>query len=204
MSPESKTSGHTTRRIFPVSCAGRLISATVESAIAANWPPPDSCSFAMNVYPQALRNRPRMVAGLIVGVLTTALVPSPIRPMVRLLAGWDVAVWTYLALIWIYMARANHEHVRDFARREDGKRRRGAVSCLYRGRREYCRNRARTGDHEESRAGSQVWHSALTGANADRRLVHDPDHLYAALCAPLFQSRCKRNAAAVSRSRTRS
>ncbi|MEM5384229.1 DUF1345 domain-containing protein [Paraburkholderia phymatum] len=74
----------------------------------------------MNVYPQVLRNRPRMVAGLLVGVLFGALLAgAQMRPMIRVLVSWDVAVWTYLALMWIEMARADHDRVRDIARRED-------------------------------------------------------------------------------------
>jgi uncharacterized membrane protein len=74
----------------------------------------------MNVYPQVLRNRPRMVLGLVLGVLAGfALLGTPMRPMIRVLVSWDIAVWTYLALMWIEMARADHQRVRDIAQRED-------------------------------------------------------------------------------------
>jgi uncharacterized membrane protein len=73
----------------------------------------------MNLYPQVLRNRPRMVIGLIVGVLGALLIPMTMRPTVRVLVAWDLAVWTYLALIWFHMAVSDHSSVRDHAARED-------------------------------------------------------------------------------------
>ncbi len=39
--------------------------------------------------------------------------------MIRVLIGWDTAVWTYLVLVWFLMTRANHERVRALAARED-------------------------------------------------------------------------------------
>jgi uncharacterized membrane protein len=73
----------------------------------------------MNLYPQLFRNRPRMMAGLVIGILIAALLPATLKPVVRTLAGWDCAVWVYLVLIWIKMARAHHEQVREVAVRED-------------------------------------------------------------------------------------
>ncbi|AXE95474.1 DUF1345 domain-containing protein [Paraburkholderia sp. 22099] len=70
-------------------------------------------------YPQVFRNRPRMLAGLVVGIVATLFVPEPARPMVRILAGWDAAVWSYLLLIWVHMAAADESRVRAFARRDD-------------------------------------------------------------------------------------
>jgi uncharacterized membrane protein len=74
----------------------------------------------MNVYPQVLRNRPRMVLGLALGVVIgLMLLGTPMRPMIRVLVSWDIAVWSYLALMWIEMARADHSRVREIAQRED-------------------------------------------------------------------------------------
>ena len=54
----------------------------------------------MTVYPQVLRNRPRMVTGFVLGVVVGMLLASAhMRPMIRVLVSWDVAVWTYLALM---------------------------------------------------------------------------------------------------------
>ncbi len=74
---------------------------------------------AMNLYPLVLRHRPRMVAGLVVGIVAALAVPAHLRPMVRVLAGWDIAVWTYLVLIWAHMAGAHESRVRETAMRDD-------------------------------------------------------------------------------------
>jgi uncharacterized membrane protein len=73
----------------------------------------------MSFYPKVLRNRPRMVEALVFGILVAVLVPWHMRPMVRVLAGWDVAIWTYLVLIWVHMAAAHEDRVREFSMRDD-------------------------------------------------------------------------------------
>src|SRR5436305_767420 len=73
----------------------------------------------MTIYQQVLRNRPRMVAAFVAGLLCAVLLPFPLRPTVRALIGWDCAVWLYLALMWVRMVTAHHEQVRDIAIRED-------------------------------------------------------------------------------------
>lgn len=72
-----------------------------------------------NLYPQLLRNRPRMVIALAIGIISAFVVPWHMRPMVRVLAAWDVAIWVYLVLIWIHMAQADEHSVREFAIRDD-------------------------------------------------------------------------------------
>jgi uncharacterized membrane protein len=56
---------------------------------------------------------------IVVGVALGLLVPGAIRPSARALVGWDAAIWTYLVLMWIHMAFANEESVRQNAQRED-------------------------------------------------------------------------------------
>ncbi|WP_323119920.1 DUF1345 domain-containing protein [Burkholderia alba] len=73
----------------------------------------------MTFYPQVLRNRPRMMAALLAGVLFGLLLPSPLRPIVRVLIGWDGAIWLYLVLMWLRMVRARHHQVREIAMRDD-------------------------------------------------------------------------------------
>ncbi|AOI72827.1 DUF1345 domain-containing protein [Burkholderia ubonensis] len=73
----------------------------------------------MTLYPQVLRNRPRMVAAFAAGLLCALLLPLPLRPTVRALIGWDVTVWLYLALMWVRMVTAHHHQVREIAIRED-------------------------------------------------------------------------------------
>ncbi|HZZ11338.1 MAG TPA: DUF1345 domain-containing protein [Paraburkholderia sp.] len=72
-----------------------------------------------NFYPQVLRNRPRMLAGLAVGIVAALVVSDHTRLMVRVLVGWDAAVWSYLLMIWLHMALADEGRVREFARRDD-------------------------------------------------------------------------------------
>ncbi|KVN41797.1 hypothetical protein WJ63_25625 [Burkholderia pyrrocinia] len=73
----------------------------------------------MTLYPQVLRNRPRMMAALVAGVFGALLLPVPLRPGARALVGWDVAIWLYLAMMWIRMVSAHHHKVREIAVRED-------------------------------------------------------------------------------------
>ncbi|CAB3715983.1 DUF1345 domain-containing protein [Paraburkholderia rhynchosiae] len=70
-------------------------------------------------YPKTLRNRPRLWIALAIGIVVAALMPEHPRPMVRVLAGWDSTVWSYLLLIWAHMAAAGESRVRDSARRDD-------------------------------------------------------------------------------------
>jgi uncharacterized membrane protein len=73
----------------------------------------------MKFLPQVLSNRPRLMIGILVGVLVAALVPVATRPVARVLVGWDGAIWSYLVLVWIHMARASEESVQRNAQRED-------------------------------------------------------------------------------------
>lgn len=57
---------------------------------------------------------PRLVAGAVVGTLTGALLPTGTGPA-RLLIGWNVGVWLYLASTWWLMARATHQRLRQVA-----------------------------------------------------------------------------------------
>lgn len=60
-----------------------------------------------------------MLIGLAVGLVAALVLPEHIRPMVRVLAGWDAAVWIYLLLMWVHMAAADEGRVREFAQRDD-------------------------------------------------------------------------------------
>ncbi|MGU7782955.1 DUF1345 domain-containing protein [Burkholderia sp. PU8-34] len=73
----------------------------------------------MTLYPQVLRNRPRMVSAFVIGVLCALLVPFQLRPTVRALVGWDCAIWLYLVMMWVRMVTAHHHQVREIAIRED-------------------------------------------------------------------------------------
>ncbi|RZF26154.1 DUF1345 domain-containing protein [Paraburkholderia sp. UYCP14C] len=70
-------------------------------------------------YPQVLRNRPRTVIGLAIGIVVAFLVPIHTSPTARALIGWDAAVWSYLLMIWVHMALADEHSVREYAIRDD-------------------------------------------------------------------------------------
>ncbi|MCC8405748.1 DUF1345 domain-containing protein [Paraburkholderia sp. MMS20-SJTN17] len=70
-------------------------------------------------YPQVLRNRPRTVIGLVIGIIVAFLVPGHTSPMARTLIGWDAAIWSYLLMIWVHMALADEHRVREYAMRDD-------------------------------------------------------------------------------------
>ena len=89
----------------------RVESATLERLTAH--------SMFTKYYPQTLRNRPRMLIALVFGIVAAALMPAHMRPMVRVLVGWDTTVWSYLVLIWAHMAAADEHRVRESARRDD-------------------------------------------------------------------------------------
>ncbi|MFT4069811.1 DUF1345 domain-containing protein [Paraburkholderia sp.] len=70
-------------------------------------------------YPQVLRNRPRTVIGLVIGIAVAIVAPVHTGPMARALIGWDAAIWSYLLMIWVHMALADEHRVREYAIRDD-------------------------------------------------------------------------------------
>lgn len=60
-----------------------------------------------------------MLIALAIGFVVAILTSQHMRPMVRVLVGWDTTVWSYLVLIWAHMAAADAGRVRDSARRDD-------------------------------------------------------------------------------------
>ncbi|MBR8107459.1 DUF1345 domain-containing protein [Burkholderia multivorans] len=71
------------------------------------------------LYPQVLRNRPRLVSAFVAGALAALVLPASTRPTARALIGWDCAIWLYLLLMWGRMVTAHHHKVREIAIRED-------------------------------------------------------------------------------------
>ncbi|WP_019140136.1 DUF1345 domain-containing protein [Noviherbaspirillum massiliense] len=72
------------------------------------------------------RNRPRLMAALGLGILLALLLPGDWQPITRALAGWNVAVWSYIGLMGWLMIRADHAMVRRIAEQENE----GAVAVL--------------------------------------------------------------------------
>ncbi|SIT39538.1 conserved membrane hypothetical protein [Paraburkholderia ribeironis] len=70
-------------------------------------------------YPQVLRNRPRTVIGLVIGIAVALLLPMHTSAIARALIGWDAAIWSYLLMIWLHMAAADAQRVREYAVRDD-------------------------------------------------------------------------------------
>lgn len=62
---------------------------------------------------------PRLVLAAVVGVLTGLVLQARFEAVQCAVLGWDVGVWLYLGMIWILMARANADEVREFAEQED-------------------------------------------------------------------------------------
>ena len=64
--------------------------------------------------------RPRLVYAFVVGIVAGLVIPMPeARWLTHALVGWNVAVWFYLAVIWLMMVRADDVDVRQFAERQD-------------------------------------------------------------------------------------
>lgn len=66
-----------------------------------------------------IRNRPRLFIALGIGVLIALLLPADWPQITRALAGWNLAVWSYLLLMGWLMLRASHARVRKIAEQED-------------------------------------------------------------------------------------
>ncbi|SRR5258706_4331801 len=66
-----------------------------------------------------VQGRPRLVIALLLGVCGAVLVPGEHRIATRFLAGWNVAIWSYVLLVAWLMMRASTARVRAIAERED-------------------------------------------------------------------------------------
>ena len=66
--------------------------------------------------------RPRTFILFLIGVVAFFLLPDSLRLVTRLLAGWDVFVSLYLALVYIMMLRCGIAHIqRDAVLQDDGR-----------------------------------------------------------------------------------
>ncbi|MEB0135327.1 DUF1345 domain-containing protein [Actimicrobium sp. CCC2.4] len=64
-------------------------------------------------------SHPRLILAVVAGLVVGAVVPQSWRPVTRVLAGWNVIVWLYLAQMAWLMATATSTRVREIAERED-------------------------------------------------------------------------------------
>ena len=65
------------------------------------------------------KRRPRLLIAFVLGAVVGALLPHHWRPVARVLAGWNVTVWSYLMMMGWLMPRASHARVRRMAEQED-------------------------------------------------------------------------------------
>jgi uncharacterized membrane protein len=68
------------------------------------------------------RNRPRLLAAIVLGVAAALLPPDPIGPMLRAAIGWDIGVVAYLVLILTMAGRATPQSMHRRAQLEDATR----------------------------------------------------------------------------------
>lgn len=73
-----------------------------------------------------VQHRPRLFIAFGLGVAAALAMPSAWLPLTRALAGWNIAIWSYLAFMAVLMARASHARVRKIAEQED----RSAIAVL--------------------------------------------------------------------------
>jgi uncharacterized membrane protein len=72
--------------------------------------------------PKAVRlvyARPRTFFSIALGIVTFFLLPASLRPVTRLLIGWDTFVALYIALVYIMMGRSTLATIRRMAALQD-------------------------------------------------------------------------------------
>jgi uncharacterized membrane protein len=63
--------------------------------------------------------RPRTFISFAIGIVACLLLPGSLRPVTRLLLGWDVFVALYLVLVYVMMMRCGLARIRHNAVRQD-------------------------------------------------------------------------------------
>jgi uncharacterized membrane protein len=66
--------------------------------------------------------RPRTVFSILVGIVAFVLLPASLRPVTRMLVGWDAFIAVYLVLVYIMMFRCGLAHIkRNAVLQDDGR-----------------------------------------------------------------------------------
>jgi len=65
------------------------------------------------------RHRPRLTISIVTGLVVGFALPPQWQTLTRGLAGWNVAVWSYLLATGWLMVRSSHAKVRTIAEQED-------------------------------------------------------------------------------------
>lgn len=73
----------------------------------------------MNTIRQTIRARPRLFISILAGAGSGCALPSQWETVTKVLIGWNVTVWIYLALVGWLMVRSTHVRVRSIAEQED-------------------------------------------------------------------------------------
>ena len=68
---------------------------------------------------RVVRSRPRLAATIAAGLIAGFSLPQHWTLISRAMTAWNVTTWSYLALMAWLMTRAEHQRVREIARRED-------------------------------------------------------------------------------------
>lgn len=66
-----------------------------------------------------IQTRPRLSFTFLFGLVVCFVLPNGFSVVTRALIGWNVAVWSYLALVVWLMSGASHESVKKIAHDED-------------------------------------------------------------------------------------
>lgn len=84
--------------------------------------PEDTHLLRFRRLPRAVRmvvSRPRLFISIAVGVVAFLLLPAALRPVTRVLIGWDVSIVVYLALAFTMMIRCGVDYIRRNAVLQD-------------------------------------------------------------------------------------
>lgn len=73
----------------------------------------------MQTLKRFIQTRPRLSITFFLGFVVSLLLPNDFGFVTRGLMGWNVAVWSYLALVVWLMSGASHESVKKIAQDED-------------------------------------------------------------------------------------
>jgi len=66
-----------------------------------------------------IRSRPRLFLSALIVVVVAILTPSAWQPATRILIGWDVGVWLYLALVLLVMLQGDARTISEYAAAQD-------------------------------------------------------------------------------------
>jgi len=71
--------------------------------------------------PSIIHSRPHLSLAIVLGAVASPLLPDSWPWLTRVLAGWDILVWTYLAMMAWMMVQADHHDIKRAACRQDEK-----------------------------------------------------------------------------------